>query len=228
MVDVGAHQGGALQPFAAAGWTVHAFEPDPTNREALMAGPGRMPGVHVDSRAVGPHDGERLDLFTSAVSSGISTLTAFQSSHRPTATVETVRLDTYLASVDRVDFVKVDTEGHDMFVLKTFPWARLRPRAVVCEFEDRKTAPLGYRYEDLARLLVGQGYVVLVSEWYPIVEYGMSHHWRALRRFPEPLASPQAWGNLIAVEPQLQKRAWRVARRARWQLRLRHAVDRFR
>jgi FkbM family methyltransferase len=228
MVDVGAHHGGALEAFAQSGWSVHAFEPDPSNRAELMSGPGRMPSVHVDSRAITEIDGDQLELFTSDVSSGISTLTAFHPSHHATATVETVRLDTYLARIDRVDFLKVDTEGHDLFVLKTFPWSRLKPQALVCEFEDRKTVPLGYGYRDLAQFLVDQGYVVLVSEWYPIVEYGLSHRWRAMHRYPHQLASADAWGNLIAVEPRLLPRARRLARRAKWQLTVRHALDRLR
>jgi len=42
MIDVGAHQGAALAPFLANGWTVHAFEPDPANRAILSS---RYPAV---------------------------------------------------------------------------------------------------------------------------------------------------------------------------------------
>ncbi len=35
MVDVGAHYGSSLRPFAKDGWRVFAFEPDPANRQKL-------------------------------------------------------------------------------------------------------------------------------------------------------------------------------------------------
>ena len=35
MVDVGAHRGSAFRRFHQAGWTIHAFEPDPRHAEFL-------------------------------------------------------------------------------------------------------------------------------------------------------------------------------------------------
>jgi len=72
--------------------------------------------------------------------------------------VETVRLDTLLTAhgSPRVTFLKVDTEGFDLPVLRTFPWQANRPMVVVCEFEDHKTVPLGYTYRDMADFLVNK------------------------------------------------------------------------
>ena len=162
---------------------------------------------------MGEVDGEVRDLFVSDVSAGISALAPFHPSHHVGASVETVRLDTYLATVDDVAVLKTDTEGWDLPVLRTFPWDRIRPAAVVCEFEDRKTVPLGYAWDDLARFMLDLGYAVLVSEWFPVVEYGQRHRWRSLRRYPTPLRDPKAWGNLICVEPRLEPL---VVRQARW------------
>lgn len=228
MVDVGAHEGGALWPFAQAGWDVYAFEPDPKNRAVLLQRVEGDTRVEVDERAISEVDGDTVELFTSEVSSGISSMAAFHPSHQASASVQTVRLDTFLSQHDvpSVDFLKVDTEGFDLHVLRTFPWDRHRPTVVVCEFEDRKTKPLGYDYADLAQFLMARGYVVLVSEWKPIVEYGMSHTWLRVRRFPAELDHEDSWGNFVAVPPELADDALKVARRQGRRLRLRRTCER--
>lgn len=227
LVDVGAHLGTSMRPFVADGWQVYAFEPEPTIRQQLLADPmTASPMVTVDPRAVSERDGETVTLFTSPVSSGISTLSPFHPSHRAGPSVQTVRLDTYLADVDAVTVLKTDVEGYDLPVLRTFPWDRLQPRAVVCEFEDRKTLPLGYGYPDLVTFLLERGYAVMTSEWYPIVEYGRIHRWRSLRQAPVALADPGAWGNLIAVDLSLIGPLRRAARLATIRLRARIAIRR--
>jgi len=214
MVDVGAHYGGSLRRFADDGWRVYALEPDPRNRAILVRRFGRKPNVIVDARAVSEADGQTVALYTSRVSTGISALTPFHPSHSATDHVQTVRLDTLLAEVDNVTFLKADTEGWDLPVLQTFPWDRLQPLAVMCEFEDRKTVPLGYDYDDLASYLTKLGYVVFTSEWYPVVEYGRRHRWRSMRRYPVPLDDPRAWGNLVAVDPKLAEQLQRSSSRS--------------
>lgn len=204
MLDVGAHFGSSLAPFLAAGWAVHAFEPDPSNRAFLTAG---YPGAQIDPRAVSEVDGDEVSLYTSDVSTGISTLSPFHPTHTPTTKVRTVRLDTYLREHDirQVDFLKTDVEGTDLFALRSFPWASIHPKAVVCEFEDNKTVRLGHDVHDIARFLKEQGYSILVSEWEPITEYGREHVWRRFARYPAEIAS-NSWGNLIAVDPSLLDR----------------------
>jgi FkbM family methyltransferase len=201
MLDVGAHQGYSAAPFLKRGWTVHAFEPDPANRAILSS---RCPGAIIDPRAISEKDGEEVPLFTSDVSTGISTLSPFHDTHAPTATVQTVRLDTYLREHDigHVDFLKIDIEGYDLFALRTFPWDTLHPKAVVCEYEDNKTVRLGHDVHDIARFLEQRGYSVVVSEWEPITQYGVRHTWRRFARYPTELAG-DSWGNLIAVDPSL-------------------------
>jgi len=202
MVDVGAHVGTSLEPFARDGWRVIAFEPDPENRAALENRVGDWPDVEIDPRAASDKSGERVAFFRSNQSTGISGLHAFDDSHSHAGEVETIRLAEALSArgVDRVDFLKIDTEGHDLLVLQGFDWETdAAPRVVVCEFEDHKTRPLGYRFDDLARFLESRGYRVLVSEWFPVTAYGARHRWRRFARYPCRLASEKAWGNLIAT-----------------------------
>jgi len=226
MLDVGAHNGSSLMPFLEAGWTVHAFEPDPSNREILAS---RCPGARIDPRAVSEVDGDEVPLFASDVSTGISTLSPFHSTHAPKTTVRTVRLDTYIdeLGIDRVDFLKTDIEGFDFFALRSFPWGKLHPRAVVCEFEDKKTKRLGHDMHDVAKFLQHQGYSVLVSEWEPIVEYGRHHQWCRLVRYPVDVAD-DSWGNLIAVDSALLDQIERAGNSAARRLPLHQLVTRFR
>jgi FkbM family methyltransferase len=226
MVDVGAHQGYALAPFLERKWTVHAFEPDPANRAILSS---RCPSATIDPRAVSQVDGEKVPLFTSDISTGISTLSPFHTTHTPTTTVQTVRLDTYLRErdVEKVDFLKTDIEGFDLFALRSFPWNDHHPKAVVCEFEDNKTTRLGHDVHDIAHFLEQHGYSVVVSEWEPITEYGTRHKWRRFVNYPTELAS-DSWGNLIAVDPSLLETVQRAGRSTARRLRLRQSVDRLR
>ena len=200
MIDVGAHHGSALGPFADRGWRVYAFEPDSANREKLLKRVKENSLVSVDGRAVCDEIRESVPLYTSKESTGISTLAPFRDSHKKSSRVGT----TTLAAVSEehgltdVDFLKIDTEGYDLMVLKGLPWECWRPTVIVCEFEDRKTVPLGYDYHQLAGFLVDKGYAVLVSEWHPVIRYGIRHDWRRLIPYPCRLADPNSWGNLIA------------------------------
>jgi FkbM family methyltransferase len=201
MLDVGAYVGSALGNFARDGWAVYAFEPDPVNRTALVERWGRSRAVHIDERAVSNEESSNVAFYRSDVSAGISGLSSFHASHRSAGTVDTITLEAFCheQAIDAIDFLKVDTEGFDLPVLQGTPWNEVRPRVIVCEFENAKTIPLGYSFEDLADFLVDHGYQVLVSEWHPVVTYGGRHRWRGFARYPTALVDSSSWGNLIAT-----------------------------
>jgi FkbM family methyltransferase len=207
LLDVGAHWGNSLKPYALRGWSVYALEPDPENRRRLVSEWSRFPSVIIDGRAVSQRDGETLPLFTSPVSTGISALAPFHPSHKPTSTATTVRLATFCAEhrIDHIDFLKVDVEGFDLLVLKSHDWQRLRPSVVMCEYEDRKTAPLGHTSSATAAYLANLGYRIVVSEWHPISEYGAHHRWRRAYRANDESIPGDSWGNLIAVSTAEQE-----------------------
>lgn len=226
MFDIGAHFGSTLLPFAHAGWQVHAFEPDPSNRERLREATRGLDNVAIVPAAVSDEPGS-LSLYRSEVSTGISALAPFHESHRAEVVVDVTTISDYVAraGVERIDFLKVDTEGYDLMVLHSVPWEAVQPHTIVCEFEDAKTRPLGYAYTDLADFLIGKGYRVLVSEWFPAVEYGRVHRWRRVSEYPEPLLDDRAWGNLVAVRPELWRSARRAAAIAAARFRVRDAVE---
>ncbi len=202
MIDVGAHYGGALRPFLTHGWQVHAFEPDQKNRARLLAALGNAPGLHIDNRAVSDQPRTGVTFYRSDQSTGISGLSAFDPSHRAADQIDVTTLSEVVEAkgLMSMDFLKIDTEGHDLFVLRGFPWQRLRPRLVLCEYENHKTEALGYRYEDLAGHLLAQGYSLITSEWHPIERYGVQHRWRAFSEgCPPAIVDPQGWGNVLAL-----------------------------
>lgn len=222
MIDVGAHSGSTLEPFANDGWEVHAFEPDPANRIGLERGFGRHPNVTIVPKAVSDRAGE-MPLFTSAESTGISSLTPFTADHVQASHVDVITLREYMfsAGIAHIDFLKIDVEGLERNVLAGHDWT-VSPRVILLEFEDAKTLPLGYSWRDLADGLVARGYQVLVSEWFPIDSYGAAHRWRRANLYPTDLADPDAWGNLIAARTldQLTPALERVTRRYQRRLRI--------
>lgn len=201
MVDVGAHEGSSLRPFADDGWRVYAFEPDPDNRRKLEANVAEYGIVEIDSRAVSDEPATGIPFYASKLSSGISGLAAFHESHAQRCTVDATTLADFIRErgIDHIGFLKIDAEGHDFSVLRGHDWQYVRPAVVTCEFEDQRTRKLGYTMRDLIELLESHGYHVAASEWYPITEYGGCHRWRVLHGDASEVGDGGAWGNLIAA-----------------------------
>lgn len=202
LVDVGAHHGDVSAMFLAKGWSVVAYEPDPTNREKFLQRIVPGPRVQLSTAAVSDKPAPSASLFTSSTSTGISTLSAFHESHEPTAVVDVVTLseDLRRREVAKVEFLKIDIEGFDFFALKGFDWT-YRPRFVLYEFEDRKTSPLGYTLADSSTYVATQGYHLVYSVWEPIVEYGTRHRWRGLF-LDQPADAAACWGNVLCFRDQ--------------------------
>lgn len=200
MIDVGAQFGESFAPFAVMGWKVVAFEPDPNPRKRAAIAARKTTSVEVLHIAVSNEVGE-VPFFVSPESTGVSTINPFLESHEKVTRVATDTLANILQArqIEQVDFLKIDTEGHDLFVLKGLDWDSVKPHAVLCEFDDRKTEPIGYKYQDMAGYLAEQGYAVYLSEWFPIERYGIQHQWRCFSRYPCELTDQAGWGNLIAI-----------------------------
>lgn len=203
LVDVGSHYGQILEPFAKEGWKVLAFEPDESNRTKLLDRVRPYSNVIVDHRAVSNEAQSEVPFFTSEESTGISSLSAFRSTHEQAGTIEVTTLALALAehAIKQVDLLKTDTEGYDLFALQGFDWnSEHLPIVIISEFEDRKTVPLGYRVSDMVCYLQDHGYDCLISEWHPIVAYGQRHQWK---RFTQEIATvaSDSWGNVIAIQP---------------------------
>lgn len=212
MIDVGAHIGTALAAFLDRNWKIFAFEPDNNNRAKLLEFLNNHKGkesVTIDTRCVSNKSQQNIPFYRSEQSTGISGLSAFHESHIEAQRVDTITLKDFFQdkSLPKIDFLKIDTEGNDLFVLQGFPWERCKPSIIECEFEDIKTVPLGYTFHDLARFLVEKGYTVYVSEWHPIIRYGIRHDWNGIRLYPCELADTKGWGNLLAFLDPIDEKA---------------------
>jgi len=200
MIDVGAQFGTSFRDYLAMGWRVVAIEPDATKHEKLAK-------YREDHRftlimdAVGAREQEAAAFYTSPESNGISSLLPFRQSHTESAKVRVTTLRKIMAEqgIERLDYLKVDTEGYDLAVLRGYPWERTRPEVVMAEFDEIKTVHMQHTYRETGDFLVDQGYEVYLSEWMPIVRYGVEHTWRSIRRYPCELENEKAWGNFVAV-----------------------------
>jgi len=209
MIDVGACMGTAFKEYLSGGWKIHAFEPNQVLYKKLVEKYGKTPKIKLNNVCVGEVKETGRKFYLSAESIGISSLCGFHSTHQEASfKVDVVRLDDYLKEnkIQQIDFLKIDTEGYDFFVLKSMPWgiSTLKPTYIICEFEDRKTEDkLGYKWSDMADYLVNLGYWIVVSEWKPIVKYGIKHTWNKYKRYPCQLDSRDAWGKLICFSQKL-------------------------
>lgn len=199
MIDVGAQFGTSFRPYLSLGWRVLAFEPDATKFAKLSQYTDR-PGFTLRTVAVGESAAEGVQFFTSPESTGIASLVPFRDSHAPAEKVAVTTLASELkaAGIREIDYLKVDTEGYDLRVVRGHDWG-IRPEVVMCEMDEVKTRHLGHDYRALGDLLVANGYVVWLSQWAPLVRYGSGHTWHAITPYPCPLHHPDAWGNFVAV-----------------------------
>jgi len=201
MLDVGAQRGASAVHFARLGWTVHCFEPHPISRHALIQRFAERANVHVDPRAVGEAPAKDVPFFESPVSSGVASLQPFTVSHLKAAIVDVTTVAEIVGELGltKVDFLKIDIEGLDFGVIRSVPWDRVQPDVIECEFEDARTVPMGHSWRDISAFLRDHGYAVYVSEWHPILRYGLRHDWRRVVPFADDLElDATAWGNLLA------------------------------
>jgi FkbM family methyltransferase len=199
LVDVGAHTGTSFRQYLNEGWRVLAFEPDSSKFEKLRPYLGQ-PKFELMTCAVGDKADTNVQFYTSPESTGIASLVPFRDSHVPAERVQQTTLAGELKkrSMRQIDFLKIDTEGYDLLVLRGHDWT-VRPEVILTEFDEVKTRHLGTGYRDIADLLKSNGYTVFCSQWAPLVRYGSGHTWTAIGEYPCDLQHADAWGNFVAV-----------------------------
>jgi FkbM family methyltransferase len=201
MIDVGAHHGSTLLPFLNAGWRVIAFEPIADNRRVLLERCGPCERLLVRPEAVSSHSGTgvlqlalRLDGAPHDYYHSLEPTRADRY-HRKggVESVPLVSLDELAARGEvphEVGFLKIDTEGHDLAVLRGA--GRLRCDVVSVEFwGDRH--PLGRSPSpaaEVVRLMAARDYPRYLV---------LSHLEEAVSVFDSTLEGvpPTAWGNLF-------------------------------
>lgn len=129
-IDVGAHLGESTLTHAIVnpGLTIYAFEPNLRAASSLF---GRAPNYIVIPMAVAERDGS-AQFHLNSLGEASSLLAMDESSRmswkggevlreEAVITVPTVRLDTFmdLVRINHLDFLKVDTQGNDLAVLRS-------------------------------------------------------------------------------------------------------------
>ncbi|HEX4631928.1 MAG TPA: FkbM family methyltransferase [Chthoniobacterales bacterium] len=168
VVQIGANDGIAGDPlvegFRKTRWSGLLVEPVPYLYEMLVARYRDRPGMQVECAAISTRDGEaplyRLRSIPGQTPEWFNQLASLDREvllkHRESIPkidsllieerVPTVRLDTLLArhGIARIDLLVVDTEGHDLEILRTLDLTRFRPTLLMFEHqhlsEDDKQA----------------------------------------------------------------------------------------
>lgn len=198
MLDVGSMDGSSFLPFLLRNWEVFAFEPDNKNYNTIVKNLDNWNfQVNLINKAVSDIAETKM-FYTSTSSTGIPSLLKFDKNQVASHEVNTVVLKDVVKEHDiqKVDFLKTDIEGYDLMALKGFDFSKIKPRIIMCEFEDEKTKHLGYTTQDMADFIEDKGYHLIYSIWYPIQEYGIQHDWKKMSVNFDDI-EPQDWGNII-------------------------------
>jgi FkbM family methyltransferase len=175
--DIGAHHG--LYSVLAAKCVgekgrVRSFEPSPRERKYLKQNLGinHCQNVTVESFALGSSAGQTELFLVEGDKDGCNSLrppsVAVTSQKVP---VEMETLDEYLQKqkIEKVDFIKLDVEGGELEVLRGA--TRLLQSAerpiILVEVEDIRTAPWGYRAQEIIRHLGSLRY-----RWHGLTDSG--------------------------------------------------------
>jgi FkbM family methyltransferase len=174
VLDVGAHHGFyvmlASRKVGPNGHVV-AFEPSPRERKRLLTHLrlNRCTNVRVESVALTDKEGKAAFFVVEGAETGCNSLRA-PAVAEPTRTewVRTARLDDYLRTLgtSRVDLVKMDVEGGELAALRgATELLDRQPRPVLlCEAEDRRTGPWGYKASEISVFLRERGYRLFVPQ----------------------------------------------------------------
>jgi FkbM family methyltransferase len=147
--DVGANVGQTVQQIRAACPAVRivSFEPLPATFAALRANTRDVPNVACVEAALGAAPGEAT--MTADPLSGQNTLNTSARPDAPTVSVPVMTLDGYCADqgIDRIDLLKIDTEGYEMAVLRgaeqMLKRGAIRFVLAECEFIHNPSEPHG-------------------------------------------------------------------------------------
>jgi FkbM family methyltransferase len=166
VVDVGASTGSfTLLPLLHSGMVVYAFEPNPLAFKLLKANVGlnRLQNqVSLYNCALSNYDGSSfLRVPVKALYAAWALLGNGATQHLD---VEWQDVDVEVRQLDslhlrRIDFVKIDTEGNELMVLKGAEETikKFKPKLLV-EYQSKNTAQFGYEAEEILDLLREWGY----------------------------------------------------------------------
>lgn len=177
VLDIGAHCGFysilASKRVGARGRVI-AFEPSPRERGRLEQHLRRngCVNVQIEPVALSYEEGERELFLVQGSETGCNSLKP-PALDQPTKSIriQAITLDAYLRGhgIDRVDFMKLDVEGGERDVLRGAEnlIASVHRPVILCEVDDRRTAPWGYQAKEIFNHITKRGYA-----WYGLTDWG--------------------------------------------------------
>ncbi len=211
MFDVGSLDGSSFMPFLIRKWDIYAFEPDKENHKNIVKYLKKWSlKINLSKKAVSDIE-ETRTFYKSNASTGIPSLLKFNENQEPSHKVNTIVLKVFVENnnINNIDFLKIDVEGYDLNVLKGFDFSKLKPKVIMCEFEDKKTRLLNYTTVDMGQFLENQGYHLVYSIWFPIKEYGIRHEWKKMSDNIKDIDTKE-WGNIIAFANQTDYNEFKI------------------
>lgn len=184
--DIGANRGGySREVFEVCPQaTVYAFEPHPKTFE-ILAGSFTQPGFHAVNAAAGEQAGE-VALFDYKSQDGSSHASLYrdviENIHQAESTehrVRVVALEPFCRErqIDRIDLLKVDTEGNELAVLRGLAGYLQAGKiaAIQFEFNEMNVSSRAF-FRDFWELLPNYDfYRLLPNGWIPIDAYTAVH-----------------------------------------------------
>ena len=168
VLDVGAHHGFytllASRKVGPRGRVI-AFEPSPRERKLLLRHLrlNRCKNVSVESFALGSQEAQANFFLVEGGETGCNSLRPPNVNEATKILSVPVRkLDDFFhqQGIRQVDFIKMDVEGAELDVLRGAAQLLQRPPrpVVLCEVQDVRTQPWGYKAREIIEFLRGLGY----------------------------------------------------------------------
>jgi len=164
VVDAGANIGiysQFLSRCVGATGVVHSFEPSPENFERLRSATQRLPNVRLSQSAVGERSGNSELYLSDKLNVDHRAYMAGGDSRR-TIPIEMVALDDYFKPGERVDLIKMDTQGYELHALQGATRVLLDnpDTKLLLEFWPYGLKQAGATWIDLIAALEGRGMVI--------------------------------------------------------------------
>lgn len=212
LVDVGAFFTDRIKTFLENNWKVIAFEPNPFYFKKLKNTYAKNKNFLVINKAISDKE-KQENFYISQKHPGISSLKKFHPTHKKAFKIKTCRLDKELErlNVKKVDYLKIDTEGADFLVLKSFNFQKYSPKIVMVEFMDSRTVlHFGYSFREMINYMRELDYEPYISEWSKIKDYQIKgkkseHRFLKFYKYSKNIKHNPSWGNIIFIQKKHSK-----------------------